>query len=70
MKDNRKHERYPQHGLIDLVVRNGSEPGSVFGQHDKVVCFINDISRSGIGGRALNPLTEGEKKKKKKSEIT
>lgn len=61
MEDNRKYERYQQHGLIDLVVGNGSKPGSVFGQHEKVVGFINDISRSGIGGRTLNPLNEGER---------
>ncbi len=57
---NREHKRYLQPGLIDLKVNVGSNPGSFFGRPDTVMCFINDISRSGIGGRALSPLTEGE----------
>ncbi len=60
MKDTRKHKRYQQPGLIDLKVNIGSNPNFIFRRHDTVVCFINNISRSGIGGRALNPLTEGD----------
>jgi hypothetical protein len=57
---SRKHKRYLQSGLIDLKVNISSNTDSILGQNDKLVCFINDISRSGIGGRALNPLPEGE----------
>ncbi len=57
---NREHKRYLQPGLVDLKVNIGSNPDSILGRHDTVVCFINNISRSGIGGQAFNSLTEGE----------
>jgi hypothetical protein len=61
LEDKRKHKRYDQLGLLYLKVNIGSNTGPDLSRNDTVVCFINNISRSGIGGRALSPLNAGDR---------
>ncbi len=47
-------------GIIELQIQYGHASPKYSRDHLLVVGMITDLSRSGIGGRAFNPLKEGE----------